>query len=186
MLQLLRSPRGTYDLIANTEIRKQAENFTSLACSEFFVTSIFCEIAVNSICGFNRKDLEMDRKILENIYRHVAHSVSVRQFEHYFQSARSGGFRQFDFKENNTRIYNSTSPPSYNLKRITVKAYIYSGLADSLVANVDIDHLEKVLPNVRLHKKFKNYNHCDFNYGKNSRTIVYENILKIINAEAMN
>jgi hypothetical protein len=47
----------------------------------------------------------------------------------------------------------------------------------------DIETLRGILPNVRRHLSFKNYNHVDFNYGKDARPMLYENILSQMNAE---
>lgn len=173
-------------MIGDIEAQNRAKSFTSFVCREYFLSSFYCELVVNTICGFNRKGLELERKILENIYRNVAHSISAKQFDHFFQNVKSGEFRWFDFGDNNSRIYDSTTPPSYELKRITVPTYLYSASCDAVIAEVDVDRLQEVLPNVRSRKTFKNYNHCDFNYGKNSRQRLYENMMKAMTADAKN
>lgn len=84
------------------------------------------------------------------------------------------------------KVYNSSAPPSYNLNNVKAPMYIYSGSCDLMVAETDIEHLKEVLPNVKVYKSFKNFNHCDFNYGKNTRALLFEDILKAMNGEMRN
>ena len=90
----------------------------------------------------------------------------------------SGKFRQYDYQDKNPNFYNTSQPPEYNLKNVKSPIYLYSGECDALISEIDVRHLKEVLSNVKLHRSVKNYNHCDFNYGKNSRSILFMDILK--------
>lgn len=148
--------------------------------------SSMCAASVGAICGKNKEGIELDVSILPTIISYMSHSSSIKQLAHFLQLFKSGLFRQFDYEKKNKAFYNSTTPPSYDLSKVKAPAYIYSGSCDLMVSERDIEHLKEVLPNVRKYKSFKNLNHCDFNYGKNMRALLFENIVQDMNAETDN
>lgn len=156
-LKNFKSKRGSFDLfpMLNGLIIGFADNF----CAERSVANYLCEITILLICGLNKNASETDKNILQTHFSRIAHSVSIKQFLHYFQSYKSGLFRMFDFQERNIEVYNSTSPPEYPLSNVIAPVYIYSGSCDLLVAEADIALLSRVLPNVRKYKNFENFNH---------------------------
>lgn len=58
----------------------------------------------------------------------------MRQLTHYAQSISSGKFRRFDYKWGNLAVYNSTTPPDYELANIVAPVYIYCAPEDALVS----------------------------------------------------
>lgn len=48
----------------------------------------------------------------------------------------NGKFQQFDYGEKNLKIYNSTSPPDYELQNIKAPTFIYHGKQDLVVARI--------------------------------------------------
>ena len=142
-----------------------------------------CETTVSLVCGFNNGELELNPDVLPNIFKGSAHSVSLKQFQHFLQLGKSGTFSLYDYEKLNKKIYNSTTPPAYPIQNIKCPTYIYSGSTDALVNEKDIKDLVKVLPNVKKYQNFKNFNLCDFNYGKNTRKLIFEDILASFNTE---
>lgn len=66
------------------------------------------------------------------------------QFTHFVQSMLSGKFRQYDYKKKNMKIYNSTSPPEYDLNNVKVAIYLYHGEDDAIVSilvKVTLNHI---------------------------------------------
>lgn len=139
-----------------------------------------CSKTMNFLCGYNKGEEELDTRILPTYIDHVAHSISIKQVLHYIQLSKSGTFSQFDYGSKNQKIYNSSSPPQYPLQNVKTPIFIYAGSCDMIVSERDIEHLSEVLPNVKKYKVFKNYNHCDFMYGKNSRPLLFNDILKVM------
>lgn len=137
-----------------------------------------CSKTMNFICGFNKGEEELDTRILPSYLEHVAHSISIKQILHYIQISRSGTFSQFDYGNRNMQVYNSTAAPQYPLQNVKAPTFIYAGSCDMIVSERDVEHLSEVLLNVKKYKVFKNYNHCDFMYGKNSRPLLFNDILK--------
>jgi len=175
-------PEGYLDISKNSPLSLLL-GFNKVLCQENSPLIRMCENVVMGICGQNKGEVEIDRSILQNIMSHLSHFSSARQLEHFLQGYTSGEFRQYDFEGKNMKIYGSPTPPAYNLKNVTAPIYLYSGSCDLMVSERDVEHLREVLPNVRKYRSFKNYNHCDFNYGKNSRALYQNDILKDMNSE---
>ena len=165
-------------------LRKQLDDFHKLVCdnSLFLCHNIGTSLAVLGMKN-SKNDPETNPNVLEIVVKYWSHTASTKQAIHYKQLYKSKRFRQFDYGEENRKVYNSSTPPEYNISNIKAPSYLYSGLLDTIVDDKDVDRLESLLPNVKLHKKLKNYNHLDFNYGKNCRTDIYDQILKTMNNE---
>jgi lysosomal acid lipase/cholesteryl ester hydrolase len=144
-----------------------------------------CTASMSYLCGVNKNGSEMDERILPDYLKHIAHAVSLKQPNHYFQLYSHGGFQQYDCGLGNMLKYNQSTPPKYDLNKVKAPIYIYAGGCDMLVSQHDIENLKEILPNVRKYRVLSNYNHCDFNYGKNSRSILFEGILKSMNLERL-
>lgn len=172
-----------HNIIANEDIFRKMELANKILCQKASPSLGLCENSMSMIFGQNKEELELDTKILPDFLKHVAHAVSIKQILHFSQLCSSGKFRQYDYLEKNRKQYNSSTPPEYNLQNIKIPVYLYSGGSDALVSERDIEHLNEILPNVRKYRSFRNFNHADFNYGKNSRSMVFEEIFKAINTE---
>jgi lysosomal acid lipase/cholesteryl ester hydrolase len=157
-------------------------NFNKLMCQQKSPTLNLCEGTLTALCGQNKDEVQIDIRILPDYLKHIAHSVSIKQINHYFQLYSSGTFRQYDYRDKNRKIYNSSTPPDYNLNNVKVPTYIYSGGSDMIVSEIDVENLRELLPNVKTHRSIRNFNHCDFNYGKNTRSILFNDIVKAMNA----
>lgn len=105
-------------------------------------------------------------------------TVSMMQLVHFLQLHLSGRFHQFDFKENNLHHYNSHDPPEYQLQNVTAPMYLYCGSEDTLTAPKDVESLASRLPNVKKYESVYDWNHMDVMLGKNSRKVLYKNILR--------
>lgn len=182
MPKILRNERGSYDLITNAFIGKVADDVTKSLCQDS-MGSYVCEIIVSSICGINWEGFETDRTVLPNIFAFLAHSISGKQVDHYFQLIKSGEFRRFDHLDRNILIYNSTKPPLYETQNIAAPIFLYSGDHDFIVSEKDVDIIQKILPNVRVRRTLKNYNHCDFNYARSARELFFRDAMKEMLAE---
>lgn len=123
--------------------------------------------------------------MLPVIFSHVPAGSSIRQLIHYGQVTNSGRFRKYDFgPEKNREIYNRTTPPDYNLKKITAPVAIYYSLNDWITTISDIHILMKKLPNVVKsylvpHKEF---NHIDFILGTQAPKYLFKEVLKTMKA----
>lgn len=142
-----------------------------------------CPLIANFICGGNELLPEIDPAVVPEMFKHISHSIGVKQLNHFSQLTKSGVFRMFDYGDLNPTKYNGSGPPLYQLNNVEVPTYIYSGSQDNIISEIDVEHLSRVLPNVRKYRSMKNFNHCDFNHGKDSRIYLYEEMLDDINSE---
>lgn len=170
-----------YDLISRSQIVKFIEPVNSFLCQPNSLMLDVCTNIISMVCGKNDNGTEIDTKVIPLLTKYISHAISTKQIHHYIQLYQSGKFQHYNYQSDNKMIYNQTFPPEYPLKKVNASIYLYSGVNDLLVAEKDIDRLREVLPNVIRYKSIKNYNHCDYQYGRNSRKVLFHSILKYIN-----
>lgn len=73
--------------------------------------------------------------------------VSIMQLTHYYQNMVNDKFRQFDFKEKNYMIYNSSTPPEYNLQNVLAPVYLYHAENDLFASFKVIDSSQLITRN---------------------------------------
>lgn len=123
--------------------------------------------------------------MLPVIFSHIPAGCSLDQPLHYGQLIKSGYFRQFDHGFfGNLYRYRSTSPPEYDLKKVTAPIALYYSPNDWLASIEDVQRLKNELPNVV--KDFvvikKEFNHMDFVWGIDAPELIYDEIIKAIAA----
>ncbi|KAF2898467.1 hypothetical protein ILUMI_07707 [Ignelater luminosus] len=94
-------------------------------------------------------------------------------------------FRKYDHGINNMKVYGTYLPPIYDVSKIEVPVFIMYAVNDWTCTKRDSLVLYRKLP-----KKAKvygiheitepNFNHIDFLFGKNVKSLVYDNILALI------
>lgn len=181
--QALINEYGSFDFFAKTKITTYAEMWNRLLCQETSPAMGLCAASITMLCGQNKNHTEIDVRILPDYLKNMAHAVSIKQFTHFIQLVASGSFRQYDYHGKNRQIYNAPFPPDYKLDNIIAPVYLYSGGSDAIISERDIEHLKEALQNVQKYRSIKNFNHCDFNYGLNTRFILFNDILKAMNNE---
>ncbi|KAG5674585.1 hypothetical protein PVAND_004539 [Polypedilum vanderplanki] len=143
----------------------------------------FCKAIIYTIVGTNTYQEEIDEAILPTLIDHISTKVSAHQLIHYAQMILSGRFRLYDFKWNNEQVYGTSYPPDYQISNIIAPLYLYRAPEDLLSSRRDVEHLMKLLKNVKYYRVIPNYNHVDFTYGRRSRKVLYNEILNFINME---
>lgn len=111
--------------------------------------------------------------------------VSSKQIIHYGQSYMSGKFRKLDHGYViNLEKYGMLNPPEYDLSKTTAPVVIYYGESDTFVDSIDVTILYDKISNpkglYRVPKK--EFNHLDFLWGMNAPSLIYEPVLKLMNA----
>lgn len=190
--------RDSYGM-RNKDFAQYADQITEIFCKDsgLRILNTICVKVLCIFCGFNKGEQEMDGSIMQDYLEHMTHSISLKQILHYFQLYKSGRFTPFDYGDQNLRVYGSPTPPDYPLPRIETPVFsenpsksffklfltffyliVYSAGCDTLVSEPDLRHFSELLPNLMSFKVFENYNHCDFLYGKNSRSEVFYDIIR--------
>lgn len=80
----------------------------------------------------------------------------------------------------NKKHYNQTSPPEYNLNRVNVPIALYWAQNDWLADPIDVQYLKKKLPNIVDELNIQFYNHLDFVWAINAKSVLYDRMIKLM------
>lgn len=156
---------------------------SNLFCQKAASTQFICSNILFLVAGFSRA--ELNTEYLTVIRGHVPAGASWKQLVHYGQGyINAGCFRQYDYGiDKNLRIYNSTTPPNYQLEKITAPIALFSSDNDWLATTKDVALLSAKLNSVVFHYKTpinNTFNHYDFIWGKSSLQMVSRPILQLM------
>jgi len=162
---------------ANKLMRKGGQ----LICQAESPFSNLCMNVLFLICGFNSE--QHDAHLIPEILENTPAGVSVNQMLHYGQEINSGKFRMWDYGFfGNRKHYGKSSPPDYDLKKVTAPIALHYSDNDWLAAVKDVDKLAAQLPN--LINKFRvghnRWNHLDYTYALEMAYYVNERIISLM------
>lgn len=169
-----------FDLLINNPVAKESVETairTVASCTDNSLTMETCRTFYRLFCGTNKERVETDLKLTKKHWKFLSTTLSMKQIIHFGQLLQSGKFRRFDYDDKNMPVYGSLRPPDYKLKNVKASVFMYAGGCDAVVAMSDIEHLKSSLPNVKLFKKLKNYNHVDLIYGKYAKEDIYNDMI---------
>lgn len=115
---------------------------------------------------------------------HTPAGSSSRQMVHYGQEHMSKKFRKYDHLLGNLGEYGSLTPPKYNLKSVTAPVALHYSDNDWMSASVDVDQLGKEISNLigKFRVPMKEFNHLDFMWGIDAKTLIYNRVMNLIEA----
>lgn len=114
---------------------------------------------------------------------HAPAGASSRQVIHYAQEYVSAKFRKFDHgTKKNLEIYGTETPPDYDMSRITAPVIVHYTDNDLLVDPIDVEQLYSELGNPAglIKVPMPEFNHLDFTWGKDARTLLYDRMLPLM------
>ncbi|CAG9562211.1 unnamed protein product [Danaus chrysippus] len=122
--------------------------FLRTFCPQNFISSQFClNNILYPILGFD--PFTFDQRFLRIFFYHYPAGASWRDPLHFTQISKSGIFRRYDFgNDKNMLMYNSTSPPLYQLNRVTMPVALIVARNDPISTLSNVDLLKHQLPNV--------------------------------------
>ncbi|KAL0123903.1 hypothetical protein PUN28_006026 [Cardiocondyla obscurior] len=149
-------------------------------CNDKAVTQVICIAILFLIVGSDPPQLNITT--LPDILSYVPAGSSVQAFEHYYQNVLAKDFRHYDFGiAENYRRYKQKTPPSYDVKKISAPINIFYSENDMIVTEKNILELDKRLPNVVTKKvPYKLFNHVDFLWAIEVKTLLYDNVLELL------
>ncbi|XP_069359563.1 lipase 1-like [Maniola hyperantus] len=174
------SKLGIYDLLrydgfANKWFRK----FCSHA---MFSYTICAKLIIFPIIGFDTP--ELDAEFFTVLINHMPAGTSWMNFEHFGQIGINKKFARYDYGVSaNLREYNSTTPPLYELKKVTMPVALFAGRNDPLSALGDVELLKDHLPNYvdfLVHPR-KQFNHGDHVWGAHMKKYLFPYIYETLN-----
>lgn len=79
----------------------------------------------------NIHNLFFPQDIIPVLMSYFPSGISVKTIIHYGQILNNGGvFRQYDYGDENFNIYNSKTPPEYEVWKIELPVYMFIGYQD--------------------------------------------------------
>lgn len=140
-----------------------------------------CMEALFSIIGRNKKEFNL--KMFPVVLGHYPAGSSVKQIRHFLQIIDTGRFAEYNYgSSENLFKYRQFVPPIYNMSRVTAPIYIHYSANDLLVSPIDVQHLYEDLVNpIGKHLvPMKEFNHIDFLWAINAKTLVYDQVVKVL------
>ncbi|XP_023936778.2 lipase 1 [Bicyclus anynana] len=176
-LEILSSVLGIGGLFPRREI------YTRLGirfCSDGAATQPICSNLIFYLTG--RNEDQHNATMLPVLAGHAPAGISVRQLIHFGQSIVDKEFRRYDHGLlRNIQVYGRTTPPSYDLSRISAPVYLHYAPNDPLAELEDVYRLYKELGNPRRflvpHPKFS---HADFLFARDVNTLVYGPMIRFM------
>jgi len=142
-----------------------------------------CESVLFLLCGFD--EAQLNQTMLSTITHHTPAGTSTRAVVHYAQEINSKKFTHYDFGiEGNNEAYGQDNPPEFSIEAIKVPVATYWSQNDWLAQPEDVLRFLTKLPNnyATYEVPFELWNHLDYLYGIDAKTILYPEIIKNMNA----
>ncbi|XP_063825336.1 lipase 3-like [Ostrinia nubilalis] len=103
---------------------------------------------------------------------------------HYAQTHLSGKFQQFDYESpaRNRAVYNSDTPPEYDLKKVTLNTTLFWAENDLMCSEKDVQKLHDTLPETTTMYMvpFSKFNHADYLWAVDAPKLVNVKILEVL------
>jgi len=112
--------------------------------------------------------------------------TSIQNMNHWGQGVRKDNFCYYDYGtgHDNEKHYGQRDPPCYNLANMVAPVALFSGGMDDLADPTDVSRLISELnPNVIIYQdEISYYSHMDFVWGLDAYTVLYPQIISLINS----
>ncbi|XP_023948442.1 lipase 1-like [Bicyclus anynana] len=133
-----------------------------------------------AIAGSDPEEMESD--FLPTVVAHYPTGTSKKNAVHVSQIGLKKKFSTYDYEWRNMDIYNSTTPPEYDLSKVTMRVALLAGRNDQISTLKDVELLKNKLPNVVEYKviNHKKFNHMDAVWGRNMYKYLFPEILKVL------
>ncbi|XP_072399745.1 gastric triacylglycerol lipase-like [Diabrotica undecimpunctata] len=171
-----------YALIGADELTifPNIKSIFKILCKEqsYFLT--ICYHGMETI-GTHHSEL-IDKELVPVIISAVPRQSAMQLF-HYLQIAKKGIFAQYDYGAiKNLQRYNKSTPPVYDLNKVTACIAIFYGEKDDIITVKGALETIEMLPNVYYsHKvKYPDFNHIDFLFANNASDLVYKPTVDIL------
>ncbi|OWR52889.1 hypothetical protein KGM_201192 [Danaus plexippus plexippus] len=156
--------------------------FLRTFCPQNFISYQFClNQILYPILGFD--PFTFDQSFLRIFLYHYPAGTSWRDSLHFTQLSNSRIFRRYDFGNDiNMLMYNSTSPPLYPLRRVTMPVALIAARNDPISTLSNVDLLKRQLPNVADYAvvPWLLFNHGDFVWLQTAPIHVFPQIKRVL------
>ncbi|KFP82337.1 Lipase member M, partial [Acanthisitta chloris] len=156
--------------------RKERASFAQF-CSNLLRAEV-CENEIFLAGGYNRENLNVSR--LDVYLAHFPDYTSVKTLLHWGQTAKTGEFKQFDYRLKNQEKYNQSSPPFYRVEDMTVPTALWSGGQDWVNPPREVRRLLPLITNIVHHQHFPDWNHFDHYWGLDAPQRMYRQMVALM------
>jgi len=146
-----------------------------------YIPKIACQSVIYVAFGYDPYQSNTTR--LPVYVAHCPAGTSLQTLVHFAQVINTGAFQRFDYgAEINMEKYGQLCPPVYDLSKVQAPTYLFWGENDLLADPDDVRELASKLPNVVYNEPvpYKHFNHLDFTWAMNARTVLYEPLIKML------
>jgi len=172
---------GLYEVFPYSRSLRWVDN--NLCTSYMFRWFNVCPDIMKWIGGFN--DQELKRTSMTTVLQYIPAGASMKCLKHFRQLSQGTDFRMFNYNSvtnlylGNKWRYGTSSPPSYDLSKVTAPIYVYYAMNDWLAAPEDVLYAVEFLPNVKEVNKVadEDFNHLDFMWADDAKTLLYDDII---------
>ncbi|XP_041978334.1 lipase 3-like [Aricia agestis] len=167
---------GSHEFVPKQSVLGRMTN----TCDAESMDSVVCKNVVFYICGYNEK--QFNKSLLPVFMSNLGTGTSWKTAVHFAQEVVSGGkFQQFDYGSNNMRVYNSNTPPEYDLSKITLPITLMWAENDLLSSEKDIMMLHDRVPSTEMFKvPDPEFNHIDYLWAIDAPTLVNAKVLETL------
>ncbi|RZB77476.1 Abhydro lipase domain containing protein, partial [Asbolus verrucosus] len=178
-VELLLKRYKIYEIPFTESIRKWG--MTNCVNPDYFDT---CNLLF-SLIGGTIDEKEFDTAMIPVIATNAPSNAGMKQYVHYGQQIKHGGFSQFDFgAEENMKKYGTETPPPYDFSKISAPVAVYYAVNDGVVPYEDVQTIISQLPNVANDYvvPYDNFNHVAFVYATDILDLVYNELMNAMEA----
>lgn len=127
---------------------------------------------------------EVDEDFFSIVVGHFPAGTSRKNLYHLSQIGVRRVFARYDYGEKeNQFVYNSKTPPVYDLSKVTMKVALFVAKNDRMSTIKDVELLREELPNVVAYKTMSpaSFNHVDYIWGRNTHRTMFPHIFELLN-----
>ncbi|KAJ8687093.1 hypothetical protein QAD02_022887 [Eretmocerus hayati] len=138
----------------------------------------FCAFFIFAFFGFNSAQFNYEK--LPLLLSHTPAGASMKVIIHFCQMMNSERFSRYDHgKKKNSRVYNSTNAPDYDLSKMKIPLGLFWAENDLVTSSKNVQRLYDEVPNKILKYEVddEKFNHIDFMWAKDANKLVYSHLL---------
>ncbi|NXX84720.1 LICH hydrolase, partial [Urocolius indicus] len=139
----------------------------------------FCGHILSYLTGGTIKNLNTSR--IDVYVGHSPAGTSVQDIIHWHQVIDAGQFQAYDYgSKENMKKYNQSTPPVYEIEKISMPIAVWSGGADKFADPKDMAKLLPRISNLVYHEHFPHWGHLDFIWGLDATERMYRKIIELM------
>ncbi|KAF2896922.1 hypothetical protein ILUMI_09252 [Ignelater luminosus] len=165
-----------YEILPYTSLmRMVAQTF----CNDYSLFQSICTFAFYILAGYSPN--QFNKTMIPVILSNSPASSSFKHWRHAAQMRLADTMLKYNYgTEENLKRYSQSTPPEYNLTKITTPVAFYYGEYDLFCSKEDVDMAAAKIPNVLVNKCIPEFNHVDLLWGVDVVKLIFSEILDLM------